>query len=133
MDEKRRARARAASLIDQNDALPPSRHSPAAEWCSPLRQQDRVLVRSSSPSSSPFTLPFESFVYQASCVVATLHLPSQQLAANTIQEDGLPRSRAGRRRHRHESRRHVIHITPPSNRAQQTLARSHTRVRYRVA
>lgn len=129
MDEKRRARARAASVIDQNDALPPSRHSPAAECCSPLRQQDRVLVR----SSSPFTLPFESFVYQASCVVATLHLPSQQLAANTIREDGLPRSRAGRRRHRHESRRHVIHITPASNRAQQTLARSHTRVRYRVA
>lgn len=41
---KRDARARARLLSIRNGALPPSRNSPAAKRCSPLRQRDRVFA-----------------------------------------------------------------------------------------
>lgn len=50
---RRDARARARLLSIRNGVLPPSRNSPAAKRCSPLRQRDWVFAWS---SPSPFTL-----------------------------------------------------------------------------
>lgn len=124
-NEKERQRERektAGRFIDQKAA----RYS-ASSVCAHLHLDVALRangIRLDARLSSPFTSSalFLSVLNGVVVVVAvTLHPSSSRLAA--VSEDVLS-SRAGRRRHEHESVEHVIHITPAHNEPSTTSARS---------